>query len=913
MRRFIIWSGKNPWLLLPIIGIITAVAIFGALKLEVSSSTKAMMIENDPAIAVYEKTLATFGTDNITIILVSDDALFTPEKLARLEQLAFDLEDLPGVIRAVSLFSANNIRGVDGFLETSPLIDYLPETVAEAEVVKRAALKNPVFVRDIISEDGRTTAINLFVEADPDVKNFNSHFSRAVDDILLRYKGSFGKLDQLGMAYTQHRIVDNLLGDQVTLVPLSAFVLLMTLIITMRSKSGALLPMITAGTSIIWTAGFMGFMGIPLNILTVIVPSLIIVVGATEDIHILAEYNAGMAKKRVRSRAIIFMSNKVGTAVLLTGLTTFLGFVSIAFNQIIMLKQFGIAASFGLFVNPIITCILAPIYLHWFGTVSNSVGNEEKPGVMDRFFNRLASGILVFIRGYEIPVLIVLLGTACGVGAFVMQVKIDNDMLGCFKPGSEIRIRSQALHDTLSGAQYFNIHIKSDHAGAFLEPGRLKKIQAIQDAMAESGVFDKSISLADHISLIHREMNQGAEGFFRVPDDGNLIAQYLLFLHDDDISRYVNHDRSEANILVRHNLTSSHELKVALADLGAFMDSSQGLQGDYVFTGETILINMAADSMASGQAKSLGFLLGIVFVLMSILFVNVRAGVLSLIPNLFPVVINFGVMGILGIPLNPGTAMVAAIAIGIAVDDTIHLMTRYNKEMRVLQDRNKAIEACLRSEIKPVISTSIALSLGFAVLGFSNFLPVFHFGVLSAFVMIYAVIADLIITPILLSKVQLITLWDMVDLKLREEVLRFSPLFDGLRSYQIKKVILMGRIDNRLVGEKLFSEGDYGQSMFLILEGKGTVSRINAETGEEIVFASVSPGDVVGEIALVEAGPRSADVRVVEDMQYIEINWEGLHRIRMAYPWLSSRLFLNLSRIMGKRLIATNKIIQDAG
>jgi hypothetical protein len=346
----------------------------------------------------------------------------------------------------------------------------------------------------------------------------------------------------------------------------------------------------------------------------------------------------------------------------------------------------------------------------------------------------------------------------------------------------------------------------------------------------------------------------------------------------------------------------------ALDELQAFMDDSLSEHITYRFTGKNILLNDAADSMAAAQAQSLTLLLVVIFIIMSTLFVNVKAGLLSLIPNAFPIVLNFGVMGLFGIPLNTGTAMVAAIAIGIAVDDTIHFMSRYHKEMRALQNQQAAMEVSVRSEIKPVVSTSIALALGFAVLGFSGFLPVVMFGLLSAMVMIYAMVGDIFITPILLSSTQLITLWEVITLRLGREVLTTSKLFQGLKPWQIKKIILLGRMLEKEPGDLAVVEGETGRSMYIIIEGEMSVYGHGGDE-QEIRYATLGPGDVFGEVCLVEPGPRTANVRAEQTSKLIEIDWDGLKRIRRIYPWLSSKLFLNLSRIVGKRLAEADQLI----
>jgi len=913
MRKLMLWSHAHPWIVIVCITVATIFALYSARSIKINASTEGMMIQGDPAQDYYRETLKKFGTDNITVIFIHDKNLFTPEKLKQLDDLAFKLEELHGVSKLESLYSVTNFKGVDGALETNPLMDWPPETLEEAKRVKADALRNPIFLNNLISKDGTATAINLFVEVDPDDPEFNVKFSRQVDEIIKPFQNQFDTVFQIGLSYTRRLISDNIIGDTFKLVPMAIFVLLLTLMVFMRSASGAVLPMITAGTSVIWTAAFMALADIPINVLTVIAPALIIVVGSTEDIHILSEYMESVGETGGnKTKAINIMSGKVGTALLLTSLTTFIGFLSITLNQIILLKQFGMVAAFGLFVNPFITSFLSPVYLRFFGSKKGKLSGEHNAGFADRFFGMIADKIIHIIYSNKAFVLIFFFCLTAIIGIFTLRVNVDNDLLGYFKKSSAIRSRSQIIHNDLSGAQTFFIRINGGFPGAFKQPENLAYIAQIQKYMSEKGDFDKTKSLADDISIIHREMNNGDEKYLKVPDSADLVAQYLLFLRRDDISRYVTADFSEANILVRHNISSSYELADALKNLEEQIKKTLNPHFLLGFTGENILVNSAADSMASGQAKSLSLVLALIFIIMSILFVNVKAGFLSLIPNIFPIVLNFGIMGIFGIPLNTGTAMVAAVAIGIAVDDSIHIMSRYNTEMRVLQSQDKAIKVCLHSEVRPVISTSIALSLGFAILGFSNFVPVICFGLLSSMVMLFAIIGDLFITPILLSSTQLMTLWDMIGLKLQQSVIKGSELFRDLRPWQIKRIILLGKISTSEAGGLAISQGEEGSSMYLLLEGRAEVITKDKKTGKDVILSKLKPGEVFGEIALVEPGLRSADVRALEPINYLEIDWDGLKRIQKIYPRIASRLFLNLSRILGARLIQTDKLLLES-
>lgn len=912
MHKLMLWAVKRPFVVIVLAIVITTFMGYKALSIRVDSSTEGMMIEGDPAKDYYHETLKKFGTDNITVTFVRDKNLFTPEKLAVLEKMVFALQDIPGVGKVESLFSITNFKGVGpGEIETNLLMDQPPKTLEEAKRIQADALRNPNLANSLISKDGTTTAINLFVDVDHKDPDFHVKFSRRVDEVIAKYTAQFEKVFQFGNSYARKSIAENILGDQARLAPLATLILIITIIVGLRSVTSGFMPVATAGASTIWTFGFMAISGIPLNVLTVIVPSLLIVIGSTEDIHMVSEYLEGIEEtKGDRDASIRLMAGKLGLAVFFTAITTLLGFASIIINDITMLVQFGIVASFSLFVNPIITFTLGPAFLHYAGP-RKVRHHESKKGFIDNFFESLASGTLKLVnheKRKKIVIVVLLVITLVFAGCIAL-VKVDNDFMAYFKKSSDIRKRSDMLHENLAGAQTFFIRISSGIPDTFKKSEYLAQVAVIEKFMQEKGWFDKTQSLADQIALIHQEMNNGDKKFYNIPASSDLISQYLLFLRRDEIDRFVSADYSEVNILVRHNIASSNDINLILPELESFIKKTVNPHFKFQFTGEYILINKAAESLIWNSVTSLGFTLFIVFMCMYFLFWSFKAGIISLVPNIFPIILNFGIMGIFNIPLNVGTAMVADIAIGIAVDDTIHFMTRYNSEMRTLQNREMAVASCINSEIRPVICSSVALALGFGMLTVSNFVPVIQFGFLSSVVMIVAIVGEMFITPILLSSTQLITLWDMVGLKLQAAVVERAKLFEGLRKWQIKKVVLLGRMLEKDVDEFIVKQGEEGKSMFLLLEGKAHVVGRDEHTQKTMVFTELNPGDIFGEIALVEPGPRSADVKSLQPVKYLEIDMDGLKRIQRIYPYIGGRLFLNLSRILGQRLVQTNKML----
>ncbi|MCG8618840.1 MAG: MMPL family transporter [Desulfobacterales bacterium] len=922
--NFLMTGARHRTLTLLFLAVITWAAATGLTQLRVDTGFTSLVPDNHPDRRLYEQVIREFGTDDRIIVYAGDEQLLTLEKLAVLEQLHNDLEDLAFVRRVEDIFTIRSIRGsgsgVDGSgarIDSGMVMNGAPKTRAELDKAIARIKHHPFLAGNLISDDGKAMAILVSVYGKGE--HTSADINGEMESVLSRFHGQFNRLFQVGEARVNTELTAVLFKDLRLLAPLSAGILVFSILVFMRSGFAALVPLITSGMSIVWTFGIMGWLSIPLNILSAMLPSLIVVIGSTEDTHMMAAYFQGLGSEEPASgatrrdrryTAARFMMRHLAVPVLLTLVTTALGFAANMVNTLGMIREFALAATIAVLANGFITITLVPLALSVAGPLKAS-GSPHSRGAADGMKGLPGLFVKMFVStGRRFPGTI-LLTTAilCGFSLYAgKDLGITNDPLSYFRQDQPLIEDVRTIHRHLAGMKFFYITLTADPETGedrpFLVPDNIRKLSEIQNFMEKQGVFDSSLSLADQLSFVNREFNNGDPKAFKVPATRELTAQYLTFFHRRDIKNYVSHDLTKACIVVRHQISDASRLNAYVSELAAVIPEIAGPGMRTHIVGENLMINAAARELVAAQAGSLALLVGVIFIITSVMFTSFRGGVVALIPCLIPVMLMFGTMGLLGISLNPGTAMVAVISIGIAIDGTLHLFARYNALCRRTSDYEGAVLDTVRQEAVPMVTTSLALALGFGILLYSDFTIIAQFGALAAATMIAALFANLFITPIIMSKVRLVGLYEILTLKMRRDVLEDSPLFRGMTHYQIRKAILISELNTFEKGDLLIEKGSTGRSMYLILSGGADVLRRTKE--EERCLAKLGPGQIFGEIGFVREIRRTADVRATSEMEVLRFDYKKLEADLKFFPYIVSKLNFNISRILGERLADTN-------
>jgi uncharacterized protein len=903
MRLVCRWIILNAKISVAVIAVITAILASGLPQLRTEVTAKDLMAADSPSGRFYERAKQQFGSDDLTLVLVQAEDVFRPDVLRAIKRLTEGSRALPGVTGVQSLVTVRNIRAAGDSIDTELLLpSAIPDDARELADAKREALRNPILAGNLVSKDARATAVLVTTNHPENDPNYDPEFAAALDrliDLVRTESGSaVDDIWQIGGPFTKATLVEFVQQDQVRLMPVAFVLLLVVLWLMFRMSHAVAIPLTTGALSIVWTMGLMGLTGYSINIITGLIPVLLICIGFTEDVHILAEYHHEYALKKNKRLALLATMDTLAVPLLVTTATTVLGFATLMTSDIRLLKEFGLFAPIGFIANFLISLVVVPAMLRvWplppkLADIQHDAPAGKTHALMDRIgqFNlRHGKAVLVFA-----------LLVAIGSGFFAAKIKLDNDLLSYFREGTVLRERTLTAHEVLAGVTNFSVVVEGGSPDSIKDPALLRRIAELQDHLAAVPGIDKTLSVADFVRTMHREMNGGDPASYAIPDSSDLVAQYLLMLDGADLSHYVNFDYSSASITVRHNITSTYELNGVLADLRRWSDANFPKVATVTPTGESILINEASDYMVYNMVSDLVTLLLAVALVNAAMFMSIRAGLLSLIPNLVPIAVVFGVMGIFGIPLNVGTCMIAAIAIGIAVDDTVHYMARYSAELDQHHDQEKAMFATLHAEGKSILSASLALAAGFAILMWSNFVPTAYFGGLSALTMLLAIVTELTMTPILMVSTRLVTLWNIVGLKLEGDITATALLRD-FSQWEARKVIMLGTIEQFASGQHVIQRGeDSDGSMYLVLSGALRASI--TEAGRERLLSQMKSGDLFGEVALIDTKPRSADVIAEADTEILRLSSADLERLRGRFPKVGAKLFRNLARILGQRV-----------
>jgi len=884
------WILDRPYPVILATAVITVIFAWQLPDLSFKTSVYDLQIEDLSETVQYAAFKKMFGSDEIIRVVVKSSHVFDPETFRQIERLAETAAAIEGVRRVISL----------------PGIKQAVDMSGDWSMEKFSALISPVdlFRKNLISSDRKTTALTLVLKTDADpeavIQSVGKMLADASSD-LATY--------QIGMPLVSEALAKFTEKDFLRLPPITFVLIAVILFYLFRKAQYILLPLASVGMALVWTFGLMAFLRIPLSMLTMIVPVFLVAVGTAYCLHIVSEYLACRRETQSGPEAAIMTYANVALPTFLAVLTTIIGLGSLLANRISAIQEFAVFACFGMLSILIIVLTFLPAAL---SLIPLPVGEQRRRIDNARLFNRFIEKIVDLDLNHQKPVLAVIGVVVLICLAGIFRIRVETNPVGYLKDDAPVKSHFSDIYQHLSGSFPINVVMGHAQAAYFENPRHLADIARIQEFLGTQPGVDKTVSFADYLKLVNYVLNRFESQYYTLPEESfevrMLMNNYKSLLGEDMFTRFMSPDFSKANILLLTHISSSREFLQLRERTLDFVKQHFSKDLSWEVTGLGMVIAAGSHQLTIGQIKSLSITMVLVFGIMFILFLSSKVGLIAIIPNIFPIIVNFGIMGWLGIELSLVTGLIASVAIGLAVDDTIHYLARYNREFKKDLDDKRAIRDTLQHVGRPIIFTTITICLGFAVLMFSSFKPTAIFGLMMVITCLSALAGDLILLPALIQHVELVTLWDLVRLKLGREPRMGIPLFKGLSRTQVHYILMAGSLTKIDAGEVLFRKGDPSDSMYAILSGTMKVfdpvgdHKSGQDPENLILIRQLETGDVVGEMGFMRSVPRSATVVAATAVELLQINWKMIKRLQWLYPPTAHKFFMNLMKIPCDRL-----------
>lgn len=889
-RLFVEWVLQRRTIALVTIACLTVIFAAFIPQLKFSTSVYDLVVEDIPENDQYRQFKEIFGSEEIIRIVIKCDNVFDAMNFLSIGRLAETAKKIKGVRRVISLPDIK--KTVDPTNSWS--LERFENNIAEVAL----------FQRNLISPDRKTTLITL-------VLNDDARQLEVIDDVsrLITQSEPALTLYQIGMPLISQALANFTERDFLHLPPLTFLMIFIMLLVIFRKPAYVLCPLICVFLALIWTFGFIAMTGKALSILTMIVPVFLIAVGTAYCLHIIAEHRHNLKTAQSATEAVVETFTQCAFPTVLAVMTTGIGLASLFLNRIGGIQEFALFACVGMLSFMVLLLTFLPSVLS-FGPRPQTDA-QKRPPTSD-WVQRLINFIVDVNLDHQkiVFTLLSILVLFCLAG--MLRLRVETNPVDYFKEDTQVRQNFHDIYQHLSGSFPINVVMAGPSEDYFEKAENIAAIEKLAAFIETIPGVDKAISFAGYLKLVNYASNRYQSEFYRLPQESfevrMLINSYRSMLGKDLLTAFMDSAFARANILMLTHISSSKDMLALRQQIKTYAEAnlSRDLQIDV--TGFGIVISSSSHQLTSGQLKSLSMTMVLVFVIMFILFLSLKVGLVAIVPNVFPIIVNFGVMGWAGIELSMATSLIASVAIGLAVDDTIHYMVRFNRLFKIDLDDRRALRDTLNLIGRPIIYTTLTISMGFCILMFSSFKPTAEFGTLMVVTMMAALIGDLILLPCLMRHVELVTLWDLVRIKMGRDPGMEIPLFQGLSRAEVHSIIMAGTLKRIPAGQILFHKGEPSNSMYAVISGRFEVIDFESEPssgsdpGSQTRVNDIRAGDILGEMGLLRSSPRSATVIAREAGELLPINWKVIKRIQWLYPPTAMKLFTNLMMILCDRL-----------
>jgi uncharacterized protein len=764
------WSFTHHWLAILLVLIVNGLLLSQLPQLTIDTSNESFFHPDDQVLIDYNQFRDQFGKDEFIVLGLQHPNIFTIKFLSDLKRLHNAIESqVPYLDEVTSLVNIRNTRGEKDEVIVAEFLKDWPKNQTDLDILQLRALENSLYSNYVLSQDNSMTAVIIKpLACNPDaisslqiegscqpMTNFqNREMMAAIVDILDKQQSPDIPIALSGLPAIVDYLNITLEKDLSIIIPMMLTIVVVFLGIMFRRISGVIYPIIIFLISLLSAMSIMAILGIPMSSITTILPSFILVVSISDSVHILALFYPQYQKTGGRKQAIIAAMEHSGLAVFMTTLTTAAGLLSFVAAEVAPVADLGIVAPIAVFLALFYTVLLLPALLAIF-PVKQAKSPTKRLGI----FNSASQKLALFSNSKQ-PLILCIFTVLFFISiAGINQLNFSHKLLNWFSESSPIRLDTELVDEKMRGSVSFDVIIDTKKADGLYDPAFIQKLEEATEKLENYNHKDlfvgKVISLTTVLKETNRALHENQQAFYTLPESAQLIAQELFLFQlsgSDDLEELIDQQFSKTRLTMhlpyRDSNQFEHFVHFVEQDLNQrFPDAA------ITVTGVNALFVEILNKVMATMLKSYTIALILISFLMIVMLGKLRMGLLSMIPNLFPIIMVMGLMGWFGIPLDLGTIMIGSISIGIIVDDTIHFLHNYGKYYDQLGDPEAATERTFNTVGRAMLVTSVVLIGGFLANLFSDLTINQNTGFLVAATVFIALLTDFILLPTLLSLV----------------------------------------------------------------------------------------------------------------------------------------------------------------
>ncbi len=771
MKRLLRFSVYHPaWTIGLLVGVTLALG-WQMRKLRIDPDITKSLPKDIPAKRLYDRMGEIFPTKDFIMVLYRSDSLFSPTALRQLDELTDRFEDFPEVYTVISPTNVKVIRSNENGLEVREAMEEVPRTPEELSAFRQKLFANPIFIRHLISRDEKAAAILLFLHKDVDDKEFAGRLIPFLES----YNREHGtRLAAAGRPIVNFYISEGVARDMRVFFNAGILLMLILLVVIFRSLRGVFIPITVVLSSVVWTLGFMALVGAPMSHATGMLPILLMAIGIADSIHILTHYYQNAAQADDRKTLALQTLQELWRPVVMTSLTTMVGFLALNTSHHDELMKLGIFTAFGVAVAMLWSLTFVPATLGML-KIKTRAGWRREDAPLSRLMENYGMGLIarqnLLSSGIALVVVLAVFG--------FLRLHVESSSVRQFPKDHPLRQVLEYVNEHFAGVQTFQIIVEGDAPGAVKDPAVLAKMDSLAQYARTLPHVSSVQSLADFIKLLNRAMHGDDPAYERLPapmetetevvyearngrsvpvkrtftvSGRELVAQYLqlyeMSARPDEFAQYVDFDYQNAKITVFLNDDRGSVLDAVDRNIRAFIARHFGdLRADV--TGMAKLLLVVRQMVVRGQMLSIAASLLLVWLLTALMFRSPVLGVYNTLPLFFGIFLNFAIMGWFNIPLNVETMVTSSVAIGVGIDYAIHFVHRFRRSVQNGIDFQTAVGQTMRTAGVAILFNSITVAAGFALMALSAFKGVRYMGMLLALTMITTCFGALTIIPVL--------------------------------------------------------------------------------------------------------------------------------------------------------------------